>query len=975
MAGLVACPGCKRNTPAGIKCQYCGALLIEQIACEGCGRKLSGHITQCLYCGKRRQISAGAHAAAQAVGQRQGLSEQDLVLQLNRAIALIDRGRFDEAEQICARLEQLAPNEARATRLRAFLHQNRGELDLAERYFRLAVKQAPDDEHGWVTLAAFLNILKNYPEAVIAANRAIACRATFDEPYMIRAEALRGMRELDEAQESMQKACQLAPRSALNWFRLGELEVDRGQMGAALKAYLRAVAHLPEEQQERRAGIGKAILEQLADYPERQLVNMIALLVRLAEAGQPYPPNLIAHLEGAELGADADPPAPAVASSVAADEARPAPASATGRTATPQRIVGTAGAYRVHKLLGRGGFGEVYLVSDEAHGDVMALKLFSSDDDRARAMFRQEAETWVGLGAHPNLVRAHLVDEKHGRLFIGMEYVAPNGQGVNSLDGLLQRGRLDLAQTLRLAIQICHGLEHAYAHGVRAHRDLKPQNILLGDELRPKVADFGLALAGSSDGGPGGTPTHMPPEQWRGGTVDERADVYALGVILYQMLTGELPFLPRTNDRQRLLAELAAMHERAPIPKTGSKLDPIVSRCLQKAPEQRFPSVRALRGELHALYKAETGQILPPPDPQKLAIEEVFNKAVSLESIGKLEDAIKVLEDVIRREPTYQLAFIALGRILGDLGRLKEAEERLAQAVRLNPHESTAWTTVGNVKMKRGEVQLALSAYDRAIELQPGSGIAHRNRGAALFKIGRVEEAIAAIEHGLKLDPSSSAGWTNFGFSLHQLGRYREAIAPLRRACELDRNNLQALSHLAECLARTQQFDEALGIFDRIIALDPDTPDGYSNKGMIVAHLQRYDEAMALFTKAIALMPGHPMILNNRGHCLLQMGRYVEARRDFEKALAVDPGFVLALRNLGKLHLAEGRPSEALRYLKLALQTDGRDAPTLRMAGEALHRMALYDDALTVYERAQSIASDRATAARLELCRQRRPLP
>ena len=152
--------------------------------------------------------------------------------------------------------------------------------------------------------------------------------------------------------------------------------------------------------------------------------------------------------------------------------------------------------YEVHGVLGRGGFGIVYLVYSHETGSVYALKTFRDEylaDAQTRERFRKEANVWVDLERHPYLVRAYFVEEVVGRLFIVMEYIAPDEQGLNSLEGYLQRRPPDLAQSLRWAIQICYGMEYACSRGVRAHRDLKPANILISQDKAVKICDFGLA--------------------------------------------------------------------------------------------------------------------------------------------------------------------------------------------------------------------------------------------------------------------------------------------------------------------------------------------------------------------------------------------------------------------------------------------------------------------------------------------------
>jgi serine/threonine protein kinase len=152
--------------------------------------------------------------------------------------------------------------------------------------------------------------------------------------------------------------------------------------------------------------------------------------------------------------------------------------------------------YEVYDVLGKGGFGIVYLVYSQQTGLVYALKTFQDkflSDALRRERFRKEASVWVDLERHPYLVKAHWVDEVAGRLFIAMEHIAPGEDGLNTLEGYLQHRPPDLAQSLRWAIQFCYGMEYAYSRGIRCHRDIKPSNIMVSQDKTVKITDFGLA--------------------------------------------------------------------------------------------------------------------------------------------------------------------------------------------------------------------------------------------------------------------------------------------------------------------------------------------------------------------------------------------------------------------------------------------------------------------------------------------------
>jgi len=149
--------------------------------------------------------------------------------------------------------------------------------------------------------------------------------------------------------------------------------------------------------------------------------------------------------------------------------------------------------YEICRVLGLGGFGVVYLVYSHETRSVYALKTFHDQyiqDIAIRNRFQKEAEVWINLERYPYIVRAHLVEEIGSRLFIAMEYIAPAEKRLNSLDGYLKAGPLELAQVLRWSIQFCYGMEYAYSRGLKSHRDIKPTNILIGSDGAIRISDF-----------------------------------------------------------------------------------------------------------------------------------------------------------------------------------------------------------------------------------------------------------------------------------------------------------------------------------------------------------------------------------------------------------------------------------------------------------------------------------------------------
>src|SRR5712671_2066798 len=253
---------------------------------------------------------------------------------------------------------------------------------------------------------------------------------------------------------------------------------------------------------------------------------------------------------------------------------------------TPGQII--AERYRVVALAGRGGMGEVYRAEDLTLGQVVALKFLPealSQDAAALARFHAEVRTARQV-SHPNVCRVFDIGEADGTLFLTMEYV--DGEDLASV--VRRIGRLSPDKATEIARQICAGLAAAHERGV-IHRDLKPANVMLDGAGKIRITDFGLAgIAASIKGADvrAGTPAYMAPEQLAGSDVSTKSDIYSLGLILYEILTGKRAFEAST------LPELMKLRESGTITnpsKLVRDLDPLIERvilrCLEKDPEKR----------------------------------------------------------------------------------------------------------------------------------------------------------------------------------------------------------------------------------------------------------------------------------------------------------------------------------------------------------------------------------------------------
>ena len=270
------------------------------------------------------------------------------------------------------------------------------------------------------------------------------------------------------------------------------------------------------------------------------------------------------------------------------------------------------GPYQVQDEVGRGGMGVVYAARDERLGRTVALKVLPrafSGDARARERLAREARAAAAL-SHPAIATVYALEEIDGELLLASELV----RGI-TLRRALAAGRLPPSRTLDILLQLAEALAAAHRQGI-VHRDLKPENVLLTDGDRIKVVDFGIArsLSPSSDGRASltlsgtalGTPGYMAPEQLRGDSVDARADVFAFGVIAYELATGEHPF--GGSDPASLVERLVA--DTAPLARVlePAALDSIVRRCLRGDPASRFASGT----DLLDAFRTAVAQPAPP---------------------------------------------------------------------------------------------------------------------------------------------------------------------------------------------------------------------------------------------------------------------------------------------------------------------------------------------------------------------------
>jgi serine/threonine protein kinase/tetratricopeptide (TPR) repeat protein len=287
-----------------------------------------------------------------------------------------------------------------------------------------------------------------------------------------------------------------------------------------------------------------------------------------------------------------------------------------------------AGRYEVIEELGKGGMGAVYRVEDTEAREEIALKLVRPEiaaDKKTIERFRNELTTARKI-RHKNICGMYDLAEHKGVYFITMEYVP--GQDLKGL--IRQSAPLSVSRTIKIAKQICEGLAEAHRQQV-VHRDLKPQNIMIDPEGDIKIMDFGIArsLQGKGITGAGmmiGTPEYMSPEQVEAKGVDQRADIYSLGILLYEMITGKLPFAADTPFAVGLKHKSEAPKPPKEFnPQVSEDLNEVILRCLEKEKENRYQSMTDVQAELEKIEKG-----MPRPGREFSAKKPLTSKEITV---------------------------------------------------------------------------------------------------------------------------------------------------------------------------------------------------------------------------------------------------------------------------------------------------------------------------------------------------------
>ncbi|WP_175541384.1 protein kinase domain-containing protein [Streptomyces aidingensis] len=526
------------------------------------------------------------------------------------------------------------------------------------------------------------------------------------------------------------------------------------------------------------------------------------------------------------------------------------------------------GRYEMTAALGEGGFGEVWQAVDTRIRRRVAVKLLKAgaeSAEKAMRRFFQEATT-AGNLSHPHIVTVHDISHTaHGDqrlVYLVMELL--DGE---SLAAVVRRGTPAPADALLWARQIADALAAAHARGI-IHRDVKPENVIVLRAGGVKVVDFGIAK--DPDAGDGltttgviiGSPHYMAPERFTGQPLDARSDLYSLGCLLSELLTGERAFTGRT------FPELIYQHTQQPPVAPGTRrpglppaLDALVLALLAKDPADRPATAAEVRDRLTALAA-------PGPGPGYTPTTKDSPAAPAPAQAPALKDAgLGELNRVLAADPDNPEAlFHRAGRLL-DQGEVSEALADLDRAVTLLPdnghlHLQRAFVLDhlahdAEIFISTSHQRQALDAYETAVRLLPDSVEAHYGRGRVLDRTNRRDEAFEEYTWVLERQPDHREAL------LHSADILREhhnspdrALRGYQRLLSLEPGHVQALIGLADCLHRTGRSAEALNEIDRAIRLDPRQIAAFHVRSDICTALGRLEEAVEDMRRAGEILSG-----------------------------------------------------------------------------------------------------------------------
>jgi TolB-like protein/Tfp pilus assembly protein PilF len=704
-----------------------------------------------------------------------------------------------------------------------------------------------------------------------------------------------------------------------------------------------------------------------------------------------------------------------------------APVSVTKTLEAPsQRLprgILIGGRYQIIEELGRGGMGVVYKAVDNKLKRTVALKFLPFEwtyDPQAKERFVREAQAAAALD-HPNICTVHEIDEAEGKMFISMAFV--EGE---SLKAKIERGLLKNDEALGLGMQVAEGLREAHKKGV-IHRDIKSANIMVTESGQAKIMDFGLArVTGGTlltkEGMTMGTIAYMSPEQARGEAVDHRSDIWSLGVVLYEMLAGRLPFRGEHDQ-----AVIYAILKEQPKPLTAGRpeipasIEQVVGKALEKNPDQRYQSVEELIDDLKAIAEGiEPERVRARRRKAKLrrwkraglyggaAALLVLMAVIALRLFTGRPHAIKTLAvlplENLSGDPQQEYfsdgMHEALITDLAQLGGLKRVIARSSvmrfkgtktPLSRIAQELKVDGLITGAVLRSGDRVRVTAQLIDPGTEAQLWAQSYERNLRDILSLQNEIVSAITRevnvrltaqeetrLGSARQVNPEAYDAYLKGQSQYYKLNRQSldSALKYFELALDKDPEYAPAYAGIAHVWGGYQQqgFVPAIEAMPRrkaaaLKALELDST--LAEVHYMLAGIHTWGDwdwvsGERAYRRAIELNPNYPNPRIYYAHFLNIMGRPKEAVPQADRALELDPLNTL-FQGLYAMHLMSlRRYDDAVALLRRILDTAPNDAIALSTLRSAYHMKRMYEEALEIWKASYAAKGDHEAEDALE---------
>ena len=624
--------------------------------------------------------------------------------------------------------------------------------------------------------------------------------------------------------------------------------------------------------------------------------------------------------------------------------------------------------------------GEVWKAHDDNLDRDVAIKMLlrgTLGHATRRERFRREALVLSRL-SHPGVATIFDFDVQGGFDFLVMEYVAGG-----TLESRLEKGPLPIESILAMGASVADALDNAHRQGI-LHRDLKPGNIVLTAEGHPKILDFGLAVLLSQGKATGrmtepgmvvGSLPYMAPEQLFGEADDPRTDIYALGVLLFEMTTGKRPFV---KDRPESLM-FAIINTTAPSVRSlradvPDALDRLITECLRKQPGQRPASAGVVAQTLRGIQQGVPSAALPLPGRDAI-------RAIAVLPLRNLSNdpAQEYFADGMTESLISDLARIKALRVISRTSAMayKGATKSLPEIAReLNVDAVLEGSALLVGKRVRVSVQLVSARtdetlwterYDRELEDVLGlqGELAETVAREIAIQLSPLEETRLAKRQSVNAEAHLECLKARHALSAGapetiEIGR-RYAL----RALELEPDYALAWCILADCstweairglAVPDEAAARALEAVNKALELDPNLADAHASRGTLLTHTGQMAEGLRSLEKAVELNPGHAAAYNLLGRALYSYERIPESLAAIDKSLSLDPLSMLVYTGAGDAYYFAREYEKSVIHYRMSLELDPRFDGTHTGLARSLEALGRFDEARAEYEEGRRLA-------------------